>query len=48
MEDAVITMCLHVLCRLCVIRAIEATGMCPMCRKIIGKEDYMTIPRENR
>ncbi|KAL4474868.1 hypothetical protein ABPG74_001564 [Tetrahymena malaccensis] len=48
MEDAVLTACLHVSCRLCAIRSIEFTGMCPICRKFITKEDIMTVPRNNR
>ncbi|EAR86636.2 SNF2 family amine-terminal protein (macronuclear) [Tetrahymena thermophila SB210] len=48
MEDAVLTACLHVSCRLCAIRSIEFTGMCPICRKFISKEDIMTVPRNNR
>ena len=47
-EDAVITLCLHVTCRLCLIRALETSGMCPLCRKILNREDFMTVPRDNK
>ncbi|EGR32380.1 snf2 superfamily rad5 protein, putative [Ichthyophthirius multifiliis] len=48
MEDAVITGCLHVFCRLCAIRSIENVGMCPTCRSYITKDDIMTVPRDNK
>lgn len=48
LEDSVITLCLHVTCRLCLIRSLETTGMCPLCRKIIHREDFMTVPRDNK
>ena len=48
LEDAVITLCLHVTCRLCMVRALESSGMCPLCRKMLNKEDFMTVPRENK
>ena len=44
-EDAVITICCHVLCRYCLLRAIEMTSMCPICRTILTKKDFMTVPR---
>lgn len=44
-EDAVITVCSHVLCRYCLIRAIDMTSMCPICRTILTKKDFMTVPR---
>ena len=44
-EDAVITICSHVLCRYCLIRAIDMTSMCPICRTILTKKDFMTVPR---
>lgn len=48
LEDSVITLCLHITCRLCLVRSLETSGMCPLCRKIITKEDYMTVPRDNK
>ena len=48
LEDSVITLCLHITCRLCLVRSLETSGMCPLCRKIINKEDYMTVPRDNK
>lgn len=47
-EDAVITLCMHVTCRLCLIQALESSGMCPLCRKLLNKEDFMTVPRDNK
>lgn len=44
-EDAVITVCSHVLCRYCLIRAIDSTSMCPICRTILTRKDFMTVPR---
>ena len=44
-EDAVITICSHVMCRYCLQKAIEAQSMCPICRTILTKKDSMTIPR---
>lgn len=48
MEDAVITACLHITCRLCAIRSIDSTAMCPICRKTLCNDDIMTIPRDQR
>lgn len=48
LEDSVITLCLHITCRLCLVRSLETSGMCPLCRKILTKEDYMTVPRDNK
>lgn len=47
-DDAVITLCLHVTCRVCLIRSLETNRMCPFCRKIISREDFMTVPRDNK
>ena len=44
-DDAVITVCAHVSCRECLIRAIETSSMCPVCRHSLTKRDYMTVPR---
>jgi len=48
LEDSVITLCLHITCRLCLIRSLETTGMCPLCRKVLSREDFMTVPRDNK
>ena len=48
LEDSVITLCLHITCRLCLVRSLDTSGMCPLCRKILTKEDYMTVPRDNK
>ncbi|KRX00260.1 P-loop containing nucleoside triphosphate hydrolase [Pseudocohnilembus persalinus] len=48
MEDPVITACLHVFCRLCMVRSQQIQGSCPQCRRFLTKEDYMTMPRESR
>ena len=44
-EDAVITICMHYMCRYCLVRSIEARNFCPLCRRILTKEDFMTVPR---
>lgn len=44
-DDAVITVCAHIACRECLIRAIDTTSMCPVCRHILTRRDFMTIPR---
>ena len=44
-EDAVITLCSHVMCRYCLLRAIDTTSMCPICRTILTRKDFMTVPR---
>lgn len=48
LEDAVITVCLHIACRLCMARSLELTGHCHLCRKPLKNEDLMTLPREHR
>lgn len=44
-EDAVITVCAHIACRECLIRAIDSTSICPVCRHILTRRDFMTVPR---
>jgi DNA repair protein RAD5 len=44
-EDAVITICSHIACRYCMIGSIEKTSMCPICRTILTRKDFMTVPR---
>ena len=47
-EDGVITSCLHIFCRTCAIRQIEECGICSNCRKRLGKNEFIPLPRENR
>ncbi|CAM8885602.1 unnamed protein product [Rhodiola kirilowii] len=49
-EDAVLTPCAHRLCRECLLASWRnaTSGLCPMCRKIVKKQDLITAPRDNR
>jgi DNA repair protein RAD5 len=44
-DDAVVTVCLHIMCRLCLTKSIENSMCCPICRTLVTKEDFMTVPR---
>ncbi|CAD8102728.1 unnamed protein product [Paramecium sonneborni] len=46
-EDAIVTICLHFLCRLCLHGILANSSECPYCRKYITKQDTMTLPRES-
>ncbi|KAK2984529.1 hypothetical protein RJ640_025026 [Escallonia rubra] len=49
-EDAVLTPCAHRLCRECLMASWRspASGLCPVCRKIISKNDLITAPTDSR
>ena len=57
-EDPVVTPCGHVMCRECLLSALQHTraavggtkgeGMCPVCRHVLSKDDLLTMPSENR
>ncbi|XP_058216059.1 DNA repair protein RAD5A [Rhododendron vialii] len=49
-EDAVLTPCAHRLCRECLLASwrTATSGLCPVCRKTISKQDLITVPTENR
>ncbi|XP_020230971.1 DNA repair protein RAD5A [Cajanus cajan] len=49
-EDAVLTPCAHRLCRECLLASWRnaTSGLCPVCRKTIGRQDLITAPTENR
>lgn len=49
-EDAVLTPCAHRLCRECLLASWRnaTSGLCPVCRKTIGRQDLITAPAENR
>ncbi|KAJ1401748.1 Zinc finger, RING-type [Sesbania bispinosa] len=49
-EDAVLTPCAHRLCRECLLASWRnsTSGLCPVCRKIISKQDLITAPTESR
>ncbi|KAF8403208.1 hypothetical protein HHK36_011307 [Tetracentron sinense] len=49
-EDAVLTPCAHRLCRECLLASWRnpASGLCPVCRKIINKQDLITAPTDSR
>lgn len=49
-EDAVLTPCAHRLCRECLLASWRspASGICPVCRKIISKQELITAPTNSR
>ncbi|XP_038894922.1 DNA repair protein RAD5A [Benincasa hispida] len=49
-EDAVLTPCAHRMCRECLLASWRnsSSGLCPVCRKAINKQDLITAPTENR
>ncbi|GLU19251.1 hypothetical protein SLE2022_355120 [Rubroshorea leprosula] len=49
-EDAVFTPCAHRLCRECLLATWRnaTSGLCPVCRKTISKQDLITAPTESR
>ncbi|KAH7680561.1 DNA helicase protein [Dioscorea alata] len=49
-EDAVLTPCAHRLCRECLLASWRSAtaGLCPVCRKVINKQDLITAPTESR
>ncbi|KAJ7981104.1 DNA/RNA helicase protein [Quillaja saponaria] len=49
-EDAVLTPCAHCFCRECLLACWRnsASGLCPVCRKIINRQDLITAPTESR
>ncbi|KAF9597070.1 hypothetical protein IFM89_015261 [Coptis chinensis] len=49
-EDAVLTPCAHRLCRECLLASWQnhTSGLCPVCRKAINKQDLITAPSDSR
>ncbi|XP_015873517.3 DNA repair protein RAD5A isoform X1 [Ziziphus jujuba] len=49
-EDAVLTPCAHRFCRECLLASWQnaSSGLCPVCRKVIGRQDLITAPTESR
>ncbi|XVF46843.1 hypothetical protein PTKIN_Ptkin03bG0060200 [Pterospermum kingtungense] len=49
-EDAVLTPCAHRLCRECLLASWQNTnsGLCPVCRKTVNRQDLITAPTESR
>lgn len=49
-EDAVLTPCAHRLCRECLLASWKSptSGLCPVCRKTISKQELITAPTESR
>ncbi|WOL01625.1 hypothetical protein Cni_G10342 [Canna indica] len=49
-EDAVLTPCAHRLCRECLLASWRSamSGLCPVCRKVINKQDLITAPTDSR
>ncbi|XP_024023789.1 DNA repair protein RAD5A [Morus notabilis] len=49
-EDAVLTPCAHRLCRECLLASWRnaTSGLCPVCRKFISRQDLITAPTESR
>ncbi|KAL3628014.1 DNA repair protein rad5a [Castilleja foliolosa] len=49
-EDAVLTPCAHRLCRECLLASWRGStsGLCPVCRKTISKQELITAPTDSR
>ncbi|XP_019458903.1 PREDICTED: putative SWI/SNF-related matrix-associated actin-dependent regulator of chromatin subfamily A member 3-like 2 isoform X1 [Lupinus angustifolius] len=49
-EDAVLTPCAHRLCRECLLASWRnvTSGLCPVCRKTISRQDLITAPTDSR
>ncbi|XP_044482430.1 DNA repair protein RAD5A isoform X2 [Mangifera indica] len=49
-EDAVLTPCAHRLCRECLLSSwrTPTSGLCPVCRKVINRQDLITAPTDSR
>ncbi|KAI3706455.1 hypothetical protein L6452_24209 [Arctium lappa] len=49
-EDAVLTPCAHRLCRECLLSSWRnsTSGLCPVCRKAVSKQELITAPTESR
>ncbi|KAL7595457.1 hypothetical protein Lser_V15G28940 [Lactuca serriola] len=49
-EDAVLTPCAHRLCRECLLSSwrTPASGLCPVCRKSVSKQELITAPTDSR
>ncbi|KAK6235115.1 hypothetical protein SCA6_010452 [Theobroma cacao] len=49
-EDAVLTPCAHRLCRECLLASWRNpnSGLCPVCRKTVARQDLITAPTESR
>ncbi|XP_020581441.1 putative SWI/SNF-related matrix-associated actin-dependent regulator of chromatin subfamily A member 3-like 2 [Phalaenopsis equestris] len=49
-EDAVLTPCAHRLCRECLLASWRSntSGLCPVCRTTVNKQDLITAPTDSR
>ncbi|EEF34931.1 DNA repair helicase rad5,16, putative [Ricinus communis] len=49
-EDAVLTLCAHRLCRECLLASWRnsTSGLCPVCRKIVTRQELITAPTDSR
>ncbi|KAF5819755.1 putative DNA helicase chromatin remodeling SNF2 family [Helianthus annuus] len=49
-EDAVLTPCAHRLCRECLLSSWRNSnsGLCPVCRKTVSKQELITAPTDSR
>ncbi|GMH12155.1 hypothetical protein Nepgr_013996 [Nepenthes gracilis] len=49
-EDAVLTPCAHRLCRECLLASWrnQSSGLCPVCRKTVSRQDLITAPTDSR
>lgn len=49
-EDAVLTPCAHRLCRECLLSSwrTPTSGLCPVCRKTVSKQELITAPTDSR
>ncbi|KAJ8750025.1 hypothetical protein K2173_013940 [Erythroxylum novogranatense] len=49
-EDAILTPCAHRICRECLLASWKspASGLCPVCRKMVSKQELITAPTGSR
>ncbi|KAK6929810.1 Helicase, C-terminal [Dillenia turbinata] len=49
-DDPILTPCAHRMCRECLLSSwrTTTTGFCPICRKLLNKNELITCPSENR
>ncbi|XP_028097411.1 DNA repair protein RAD5A isoform X1 [Camellia sinensis] len=49
-EDAILTPCAHRLCRECLLASwrTPTSGLCPVCRKSVSRQDLITVPTDSR
>eukprot|EP01017_Pseudomicrothorax_dubius_P043905 TRINITY_DN7377_c0_g1_i6.p1 TRINITY_DN7377_c0_g1~~TRINITY_DN7377_c0_g1_i6.p1 ORF type:complete len:415 (-),score=94.53 TRINITY_DN7377_c0_g1_i6:162-1406(-) len=46
-DDVVVTICLHTLCRDCLSRIVASKASCPFCKTELTNSDFISVPRMN-